>query len=81
MAFFQNVPVYQAPGNAGWVWNRGDRDNCWVFSVQPYQANDPGVEVLEQWATTNNDLLQTTHFVVRHADHGLIRFTAMRLPE
>jgi hypothetical protein len=81
MAFFQSNPVLQQSGDVQWEWKIGDRDNYWGFSIRPYQANDT-CEIIRMWVTTDNDLNQTTRFIVRKSDGdpGLIRFTAIRLP-
>ncbi|MCU4825486.1 hypothetical protein OCA00_28380 [Bacillus cereus] len=81
MAFFQANPILQNSGDVEWEWKLGDRDNYWGFSVRPYQAND-ACEITRMWVTTDNDLNQTTHFIVRKldSDPGLLRFTAIKLP-
>ncbi|OPX86364.1 MAG: hypothetical protein A4E53_03275 [Pelotomaculum sp. PtaB.Bin104] len=81
MAFIQSEPVLQASGDTHWEWDYGDRDNYWGFSVRPYQAND-ACETIRTWVTSDNNLTQITHFMVRKldSDPGLLRFTAIRLP-
>ncbi|AGL03921.1 hypothetical protein Desgi_4697 [Desulfoscipio gibsoniae DSM 7213] len=81
MAFIQAPPVLQGTGDFHWEWDYGDRDNYWGYSVRPFQANE-AVETIRTWVTSDNNLSQTTHFIVRKldADPGLLRFTAVRLP-
>lgn len=81
MAIFQAPPVLQGTGDVQWDWPYGDRDNYWGFSVRPFQAND-AFETIRTWITSDNNLKQTTHFIIRKldGDPGLLRFTAVRLP-
>ena len=81
MGFVQSNPVLQQPGDVQWAWKHGDRDNYWGFAVRPFQANDE-CEIVRMWVTSDNDLRQTTHFVVRKSDGdpGLLRFTAFSHP-
>jgi len=59
--------VLQQPGDVEWLWSHGDRDHYWGFSVRPFQAND-ACEIVRMWVTSDNELRQTTHFVVRKLD-------------
>jgi hypothetical protein len=70
--------LYQGQGTAEWTWQRGDNSNYCAFSVRPAQANME-VEVLRQWTTSNNDLVQTEHFLVdmRTRGGGLLTFNTI----
>lgn len=76
-------PVFQAYGEASWnLHPSGDRDNCWVWSVRPFQARDAAF-LSGVLASSDNNLNQSTDVVVRLSPNeppigggGLIRITA-----
>jgi hypothetical protein len=83
---------FQADGTAEWVWDHGDRDFYWGFSVRPFQANQ-SVELVRVWSTSDNDLNQKTHLLVTvgpappgpdtfpDSTGTLLRFTAIKVQE
>ncbi len=84
VTYFPANPVYQAPGQVAWNIPWGDRDNCWTFSVRPYQSNNT-TELIKIAANTGNgiDLVSTDLVVnVKSAQGivgGLIRITGTRV--
>jgi hypothetical protein len=79
-------PLFQAYGETAWnVHPSGDGDNCWLWSVRPFQARDSaflsGVN-----ANSDNDLNQSTDLVVKLMANegpvgggGLIRITGAKV--
>ena len=82
--YFHANPVYQAPGQAAWNLPWGDENNCWTFSVRPFQANNT-TELIKIGANTGNGMnLVSTDLVVNVKSApgivgGLIRITATRV--
>jgi hypothetical protein len=70
--------LYQQEGMVTWWWRRGDSSNYCAFSVRPAQAN-MDVEVVRQWTSSDNDLVQTEYFVVdnRSRGGGLLTFNTI----
>lgn len=82
VAVFVANPVWQANGTQAWNLGAGDRDNCWTFSVRPFQANDRATLEAGIFANSDNNLNQSTDVVVTLAGSGgggLIRLTATRV--
>lgn len=75
-------PVFQTYGEMAWnIAPSGDRDNCWVWSVRPFQARDSAFLTGVQ-SNSDNNLNQSTDVVVRLSANeppvgggGLIRIT------
>jgi hypothetical protein len=63
---FQIPPgsTWQANGSQGWWMASGDRDNFWGLSVRPFQANDRVRLEAGVTSVSDNNLNQTTEFVV-----------------
>jgi hypothetical protein len=67
--------LWQDASTQQWDMSAGENQHYWGFSVRPFQANSD-VEVVRQWATSDNNFNYTEHFVVRNGSPGLIRFSA-----
>jgi hypothetical protein len=84
VAYFFTNPVYQAPGQQAWNIAWGDRDNCWTFSVRPYQSNNT-TELIKVAGNTGNGIeFVSTDLVVNVISApgivgGFIRMTATRV--
>ncbi|MEA2454229.1 MAG: hypothetical protein QOI45_491 [Thermoleophilaceae bacterium] len=79
-------PVFQAYGETAWNMSpSGDGDNCWVWSVRPFQARDSAF-LSGVAANSDNNLNQSTDLVVKLSPNegpvgggGLIRITGAKI--
>jgi hypothetical protein len=78
-------PVFQSYGETAWNVVSGDRDNCYVWSVRPFQARDSAF-LVGVAAHSDNNLNQSTDLVVRLSANappvgggGLIRITGAKI--
>ena len=69
--------VFQRPGTTHWKWPVGEREHYWGFSFRPFQANEPRVEVLNQFTVSDNNLRHEEHFVVSVSSGNLYRLSAI----
>jgi hypothetical protein len=58
-----------------WTWVIGEREHHWTFSFRPFQANSD-CEVLRHFVTSDNNLTQTDHLVVRTNTGNIFRLSA-----
>jgi hypothetical protein len=72
-------------GETAWNVVSGDRDNCYVWSVRPFQARDSAF-LVGVAAHSDNNLNQSTDLVVRLSANappvgggGLVRITGAKI--
>lgn len=69
--------VFQRPGTMDWTWRTGESDHYWGYCFRPRQANEPGVEIVRQFTSTDNNVRSTEHFTVTVRSGNLYRLSAI----